>query len=103
MQRRLKGAGKSGYGRYPTNIRRWKNLAAVGDLTALDRDLGNDFAEMLELGLLETLEDEAILNYYRLNGELNVHAEYGYLVNEKTARTIVSWWRGLDIESQLSS
>jgi hypothetical protein len=23
-----------------------------------------------------------------------VHAEYGYLVNEKTARTICEWWRG---------
>ena len=103
MQRRLKGADKSGYGRYPANIRRWKNLAAVGDLTALDRDLGNDFAEMLELGLIETFEDEAILNYYRLNGELNVHAEYGYLVNEKTAHTIVSWWRGLDAHLQPSS
>jgi hypothetical protein len=103
MQKRLKGASKSGYGRYPANIRRWKNLAAAGDLTALDRDLGNDFAEMLELGLLESFEDEAIFNYYRLNGELNVHAEYGYLVNEKTARTIASWWRGLDINSQLFS
>jgi len=103
MQRRLKGANKSGYGRYPANIRRWKNLVAVGDLTALDRELANDFDEMLELGLLESLEDEAILNYYRLDGELNVHAEYGYLVNEKTAHTIVSWWRGLDTESLLSS
>ena len=99
MQRRLKGANKSGYGRYPANIRRWKNLAAVGDLTALDREMANDFTEMLELGLLEGIEDEAILNYYRLNGELNVHAEYGYLVNEHTARTIVSWWRGLSEES----
>lgn len=103
MQRRLKGADKSGYDRYPANIRRWKNLAAVGDLTALDRELANDFAEMLELGLIETFEDEAVLNYYRLNGELNVHAEYGYLVNEKTAHTIVSWWRGLDAHLQPSS
>lgn len=96
LQRRLKGADKSGYGRYPANIRRWKNLAAVGDLTALDRALANDFTEMLELGLLETFEDEAIHTHYRLNGKLNVHAEYGYLVNAKTAHTIVSWWRGLD-------
>ncbi len=94
IQNRLKGAGKSGYGRYPANIRRWKNLAAVGDLTALDRQLSNDFTEMLELGLLEDFEDEAIYTHYRLNGILNVHAEYGYLVNEKTAHTIVSWWRG---------
>ena len=96
MQRRLKGADHSGYGRYPSNIRRWKNLAAVGDLTSLDRELGNDFTEMLELGLLESFEDEAITTHYRLNGELNVHAEYGYLVNEETAHTIVEWWRGLN-------
>lgn len=95
LQKRLKGASKTGYGRYPTNIRAWKNLAAVGDLTSLDRALVNDFGEMLELGLLENFEDEAVLTHYRLNGELNVHAEYGYLVNEETAHTIVSWWRGL--------
>ncbi len=95
MQRRLKGAQKSGYGRYPSNIRRWINLAAVGDLTALDRQFLDDFEEMLDLGLIESLEDEAILTYYRLDGELNVHAEYGYLVHEKTAHTIVEWWRGL--------
>ena len=96
MQNRLKGANKTGYGRYPANIRQWKNLAAVGDLTALDRQLANDFTEMLELGLLESFEDDAIHTHFRLNGELNIHAEYGYLVNEKTAHTIVSWWHGLD-------
>ena len=95
MQRRLKGAQESGYERYPNNIRHWKNLAAVGDLTALDRQFLNDFEEMLHLGLIESLEDEAILTYYRLNGVLNVHAEYGYLVHEKTAHTVVDWWRGL--------
>ena len=103
MQERLKGAAKSGYGRYPANIRRWINLAAVGDLTALDRDLANDFTEMLELGLVESFKDEAITTHYRLNGELNVHAEYGYLVNEKTARTIVKWWRGLGDSQRASS
>lgn len=103
MQKRLKGATKSGYGRYPNNIRHWKNLAAVGDLTSLDRQLVNDFAEMLELGLVESLDDEAVTTHYRLDGELNVHAEYGYLVNEKTAHTIVEWWRGLDVLQEKSS
>ena len=96
MQKRLKGAGQPGYARYPTNIGRWKNLAAIGDLTALDRRLSDDFDGMLELGLLDTFEDERVLNWFRLEGQLNVHAEYGYLVNEKTARTIVEWWRGHD-------
>ena len=96
MRKRLKGAGQPGYACYPTNIGRWKNLAAIGDLTALDRRLSDDFDGMLELGLLDTFEDERLLNWFRLEGQLNVHAEYGYLVNEKTARTIVEWWRGHD-------
>jgi hypothetical protein len=94
MQKRLKGADRTGYERYPSNIRRWKNLAAVGDLTALNPHLSGEFEEMLELGLLESFEDETLLTYFRLDGDLNVHAEYGYLVNEKTARTICEWWRG---------
>ena len=96
MQKRLKGAGQPGYARYPTNIGRWKNLAAIGDLTALDRRLSDDFDGMLELGLLDSFEDERLLTWFRLEGQLNVHAEYGYLVNEKTAHTIVEWWRGHD-------
>jgi hypothetical protein len=94
MQKRLKGAGSTGYERYPNNIRRWKNLSAIGDLTALDPILADEFDEMLELGLLESFEDDVMLSHFRLDGILNVHAEYGYLVHEKTARTICEWWRG---------
>ncbi len=96
MQRRIKGHDEQGAKRYPRNIKRWKNLAAVGDLTAIDPFLAEDFAGMLEFGLLESIDDERLFNYFRLNGELNVHAEYGYLVNEKTALTIAKWWRGHD-------
>ena len=49
---------------------------------------------MPKLGLVESIEDDMLYNYFRLDGELNVHAEYGYLANEKTARTIAKWWRG---------
>lgn len=97
MQQRLKGAAETGVDRYPANIRQWRNLSAVGDLTALDPILADDFADMLELGLVESLEDELLLTHFRLHGRLNVHSEYGYLANEKTARTIVQWWRGHDL------
>lgn len=96
MQRRISGHDKRGVDRYPRNIRRWKNLTAVGDLTAIDPWLANDFGEMLELGMVESIDDEEIFNYFHLDGELNVHAEYGYLANEKTALTIAAWWRGHD-------
>lgn len=94
MQRQLKGHDRPGRHRYPLNIRRWKNLTAVGDLTAIDPTLADDFGEMLDLGLLDSIDDQSLLNYFRLDGELNVHAEYGYLANEKTAHTIAAWWRG---------
>ncbi len=96
MQKRIKGHGLTGRQRYPANIGDWTNLAAVGDLTAIDPRLRNDFGEMLELGLVESFEDKAIYNYFRLDGVLNVHAEYGYLVNEETARTVANWWRRHD-------
>jgi hypothetical protein len=93
MQKRLKGADQKGYARYPANIRRWRNLSAVGDMTALDPYLADDFEEMLELGILESFEDEVIHTHFRLQGALNVHAEYGYLVNSRTAHTVIDWWR----------
>lgn len=98
MQKRIKGHGFRGRQRYPANIEHWKNLAAVGDLTAIDPRLQDDFGEMLELGLVKSFEDKAIYTYFRLDGVLNVHAEYGYLVNEETARTVADWWRRHDPE-----
>lgn len=96
IQDEIKGHELEGVGRYPTNVRRWKNLAAVGDLTAIDPWLADDFSEMITLDLVDEIEDEELLNYFRLNGDLNVHSEYGYLVNEKTALIVADWWRGHD-------
>jgi hypothetical protein len=96
MQKRIKGNALTGRDRYPGNIRCWKNFSAVGDMTAIDPRLQNDFAEMLELGLLESFEDTELYNHFRLDGVLNVHAEYGYLVNQTTARVVTDWWRRHD-------
>ncbi len=93
IQRRLKGFRNEGVERYPGNIRRWANISANGELTAIDMALKNDFGEMIRFGLVEDIEDLETYNYYRMNGVLNVHAEYGYLVNEVTATVIRDWWR----------
>jgi hypothetical protein len=95
IQRKLLGFKREGVGRYPGNIRRWTNIAAIGELTAIDMALKNDFGEMMRLGLVEGIEDLETYNYYRMNGVLNVHAEYGYLVNEVTATAIRNWWRSV--------
>jgi hypothetical protein len=93
LQRRILGHDRSGPARYPANIGRWINLSAVGDMTAVDPYLKSDFGEMLELGLIDGIEDIEIFNFYRHDGELNVHAEYGYLVNKVTAAAVADWWR----------
>ena len=69
------------------------NLSALGDMTAVNPFLKDDFAEMLRLGLVESIEDIEIFNAFRQDGELNVHAEYGYLVNRVTAKVVADWWR----------
>ncbi|HKL63959.1 MAG TPA: hypothetical protein VJ883_11365 [Woeseiaceae bacterium] len=93
VQRRLKGRDADGTERYPDNIRRWVNIAAIGELTALDRSFRRDYREMLTAGLIEEIEDYEVLNFFRKDGELNVHSEYGYLVNRTTGGVIADWWR----------
>lgn len=95
IQRRIKGSTEARDNRYPRNIRRWVNIAAVGDLTSIDMRLQNDYEDMVKLGLIESIEDRQVFNYFRLDGELNVHAEYGYLINEVTAGFVCEWWRGV--------
>ena len=95
IQNRLEGHEKAGILRWPNNIRHWINLSAVGDLTAIDPVLADDFAPMKDMGLVEDIEDRPCFNYFRLNGHLNVHSEYGYLVNEVTARIVTDWWRSV--------
>ena len=96
MQKRIRGSELSGTDRYPHNIRHWTNLSAVGELTSIDPKLRKDFVGLLDLGLVESFQDEELFTWFRLNGVLNVHSEYGYLVSDTTARTVADWWRSHD-------
>jgi len=94
IRRRLLGSGVRGAGRYPRGIRRWRNLAAIGDLTALRHDFGQDFLAMQSFGLVGAISDRRdLLNPYRDAAGLNVHRCYGYFVNAVTGEAIASWWR----------
>lgn len=93
IQKRLQGFAGQGEQRYPKGVGRWINLAAVGDLTSVDPYLESDFRAMVELGLVDSIEDHRVHNWFRLDGVLNVHAEYGYFVNSVTARIVTDWWQ----------
>lgn len=94
VRSRLLGASESGRRRFPGNIRRWDNLAAVGEMTALDRRLAQSWSEMRELGLVERITDRLDLQtWFRGPEGLNVHKCYGYMVNPVLGATVAGWWR----------
>ncbi|MBT8129148.1 MAG: hypothetical protein HKO86_02265 [Gammaproteobacteria bacterium] len=94
VQHRLLGHRDSGMRKYPTIIRRWINVASVGDVTALDRYFHDDFRPMLELGLVDSIEDhtDGIYNFFHNEDGLNCHRSYGYLVNPAVGKIIADWW-----------
>jgi hypothetical protein len=92
IRRRLQGASLEGVAAYPTNVRRWVNLTAQGDLTALYPRLEPLFRPMLELGVLESFEDHVDLeNFFRSDLGLNAHEAYGYFAARETAEVIGDW------------
>jgi len=94
IRHRMLNARESGARRYPTNIRRWANLAAIGEMTALDRTFADDYREMTDLGLVESITDETDLQtYFRGPDGLNVHRCYGYMANRQTGAALASWLR----------
>ena len=100
VQHRLQGKSEYGRRRYPTVIRHWFNIASVGDITALDRHFKDDFAPMLSLGLVESIEDhtDGIYNFYHNEDGLNCHRSYGYLGNPATGKIIADWWQSSAVE-----
>lgn len=95
IQRKLQGRQYPNKNRFPSNIRRWINLSSVGDTTAVDTNLKDDFGDMLKYGLVESIEDhcKGIYNFYRNEEGLDCHNAYGYLVNPAVGGIIAHWWQ----------
>jgi len=92
VRRRLGGCGETGAAKYPTNIRRWVNFAAKGDTTALQPRLAPHFQEMLDLGLVESIDDYVDLeNFFHADVGLNVHEAYGYLAQPRLGELVADW------------
>jgi hypothetical protein len=92
IRRSLRGSGLKGADRYPTNIVRWINFTAKGELTALQPQLRPYFAPMIDLELIESIDDYTELyNHFRGDIGLNVHKSYGYLAHRLVAEQIGDW------------
>ncbi|MEK6747610.1 MAG: hypothetical protein AABY83_00200 [Pseudomonadota bacterium] len=95
MQRRLQGCRERRDRRYPQLIDRWHNVAAKGDLVALDATVNDDFVYMLRKHMLTEIVDYTgeIYNHFRDGDTLNVHRSYGYLLNPVVGGIVARWWR----------
>ncbi len=93
VRKNLKGASVSGIRRYPTNIRKWVNVAAEDDYISHDSGLANDYHEMVDFGLVRSLQDEAIYNLAVRDGKANPHHGTGYLIHPVVSRHLRSWLR----------
>lgn len=100
VQNKLEGRQYPKENRFPANIHRWINLSSVGDTTAVDRRFKDDFAEMMQYGLVDSIEDhcEGIYNFYRNDKGLDCHSSYGYLVNPAVGEIIAEWWRNTSMD-----
>ena len=94
VKAQLKGAQATGPRRFPTNITRWENVAAVDDYISHDEELANDYHEMLDSGgALERLQDHRIYNLAIRHGRSNPHSSVGYLIHPIVSRLISGWLR----------
>ena len=95
IQNQLQGRQYPNKNRYPDNIHRWINLSSMGDTTAVDKHIADDFSDMLKYDLVDSIEDhcDGIYNFYRDDRGLNCHSSYGYLVNPAVGEIIAQWWQ----------
>jgi hypothetical protein len=95
IQRHLLGMNGNGGKSYPGLIRHWTNISAEGDVVALNQHFNECFHEMLEQGVVESIEDHChgIYNFFRSDEGLNCHRSYGYLVNPAVGSIIAEWWK----------
>lgn len=92
VQRSVQGASASGAERYPHNVRRWVNLTARGDTTALKARLKPHYRQMLDLNLVDSIEDYVDFdNAFRTALGLNAHDAYAYLAQHTLAEIVGDW------------
>jgi len=91
VKQNLKGAGASGPRCYPTNIGEWINVAAEDDYISHDQRLENDYQDMIDYGLVDSITDHRNYNLSVRHGKSNPHHATGYLVHPVVANAIADW------------
>lgn len=94
VQKRLLGF-HDGFNRFPTGIKHWVNISAVGDLVSVDETVADDFRPMIKDGSTQSIEDiyGNIYTAFKNDQGLNVHKSFGYLVHQQVSEILTHWWQ----------
>lgn len=100
---------ESGKRAFPTNVQRWMNFSALGDVVAHDSTLEDDFMKpMADLKLFKSAARQRYRDYTKLynpflvvphsgnkkSEKRNPHKSYGYLVQPKLSQWLGRFLRG---------
>lgn len=91
VKRRILGAKKRGFKRYPSNIVSWHNLSAEDDFVSHDNTLADDYKAMLKQKQVSCIRDYRIYNMAVRYGKSNPHSSLGYLIHPRTAQILSEW------------
>lgn len=81
-------------GMYPANIiKHWVNFSAHDDFVAHDEDIADDFKKMKRRGLVGSIKDKRMYNFWAGDSGSNPHKFYGYLDHPDVATQIANWIR----------
>lgn len=91
VRSRLAGAREQGLARYPTNVLSWINLSAEDDYICHDKNVADDYRDMLNARLVSRIEDRTMYNLAVRYGRSNPHCVLGYLVHPRTVQVLAGW------------
>jgi len=91
VRRHLRGSAATGPRQFPANVRRWANVSAEDDFIAHDETAIDDYRDMIEAGLVETIEDHQIYNLAVRRGTSNPHSSAGYLMHPTVTGLVADW------------
>jgi len=91
VRRRILGAKKKGFERYPSNIVSWHNIAAEDDFVSHDNTLADDYKDMLKQKQVSCIRDYRIYNMCVRYGKSNPHNSMGYLIHPRVAQIVSEW------------
>ncbi|MEM9209719.1 MAG: hypothetical protein AAGA61_10755 [Pseudomonadota bacterium] len=96
VQKQLKGYGRDGRERFPTNVLSWHNVSAEDDYMSHDNTVCDDFKAMLTQRQISSIRDYRIYNMAVRYGKSNPHNVVGYLIHPRVSKLVAEWLRKTD-------